>query len=92
MFTPFAAVQGALIANALIGQRISCRHAICVSVVVLKPSHHDDANGEPMPSFASDAEIELAAQLRHKLEARLLEASVKNTAAEATDTVNSNTR
>jgi hypothetical protein len=68
-----------------------------VSVVVVKPSHRDDANGEPTPAFASDAEIELAAQLRHKLEARLLETSVapsssKTAAADTTDTINSSTR
>jgi len=73
MFTSFAGVQAALIANALIGHRISCGHAICVSVVVPILSHHDDADREPTPAFASDAEIELAAQLRHKLETRLLE-------------------
>ena len=57
-------------------------------LVVLKPLHHDDANGEPTPTFASDAEIELAAQLRRKLETRLLETS----SAETTDTVDSSTR
>ena len=61
-------------------------------LVVLKPLHHDDANGEPTPTFASDAEIELAAQLRHELEARLLEASSKKTAAGATATIDSTTR
>jgi len=61
-------------------------------LVVLKPLHHDDANGEPTPTFASDAEIELAAQLRHELEARLLEASSKNTAAGTTATIDSITR
>jgi hypothetical protein len=64
---------------------------------VLKTSHHDDATGEPTPTFASDAEIELAAQLRLKLEARLRETSPaplspKNTLAETTDTINSGTR
>jgi hypothetical protein len=31
-----------------------------------------DVSVEPAPSFASDAEIALAAQLRHQLEERLL--------------------
>jgi len=57
--------------------------------MVLKPSHHDDADREPTPAFASDAEIALAAQLRHRLEERLLEASSNKTAAETTDTINS---
>ena len=93
----FAAVPAALIANALIGHRISCRHAICMNVMVLKPSHHDDADREPTPAFASDAEIELAAQLRHELETRLLETSdappsSNNKAAKTTATINSTTR
>jgi hypothetical protein len=35
-------------------------------------SHDHNASVEPAPSFASDAEIELAEQLRHQLEERYL--------------------
>jgi len=42
---------------------------------VLKVIRHPDSSGEPAPAFASDAEMELAEQLRHKLEERYLEAS-----------------
>jgi len=64
---------------------------------VLKVFHHPDLSGEPTPAFASEAEIELAEQLRHQLEARLLETSVapsssKNTSAGTTGTINSRTR
>jgi len=41
---------------------------------VLKVIRHPDSSGEPTPAFASDAEMELAEQLRHKLEERYLEA------------------
>jgi len=34
--------------------------------------HNHDASVEPAPRFASDAEIALAEQLRHRLEERLL--------------------
>jgi hypothetical protein len=34
--------------------------------------HNHNASVEPAPSFASDAEIELAEQLRHQLEERYL--------------------
>ena len=34
--------------------------------------HSHNASAEPAPSFASDAEIELAEQLRHQLEERYL--------------------
>lgn len=34
--------------------------------------HNDDANGDPAPSFASDAEIQIAEQLRHQLEEQRL--------------------
>ena len=42
---------------------------------MLKVIRHPDSSGEPAPAFASDAEMELAEQLRHKLEERYLEAS-----------------
>jgi len=42
---------------------------------VLKVLHHPDSSGEPTPAFASDAEMALAEQLRHKLEQRSLEAA-----------------
>jgi hypothetical protein len=64
---------------------------------VIKIFHHPDSSGAPTPAFASDAEIELAAQLRHQLEARLLETSAapsssKNTLIAITDKVNSTAR
>jgi hypothetical protein len=64
---------------------------------VLKIFHDPESSGEPTPAFASDAEIELAARLRHQLEARLLETSAapsssKDTSVETTDTINSSTR
>jgi hypothetical protein len=34
--------------------------------------HNRDTNGDPAPSFATDAEIEFAGQLRHQLEERYL--------------------
>jgi len=34
--------------------------------------HNHDTNSDPAPSFATDAEIELADQLRHQLEERYL--------------------
>jgi hypothetical protein len=34
--------------------------------------HNHDANGDPAPSFATDAEIEIAEKLRHQLEERYL--------------------
>ena len=34
--------------------------------------YNHGTNGDPMPSFATRAEIELAEQLRHQLEERLL--------------------
>lgn len=37
------------------------------------PAH--DANVEPAPRYASDADIELAQQLRHQLEERYLDPS-----------------
>src|SRR6476620_353236 len=72
-------------------------HAICISPGVVKIFHPPDPSGEPTPAFASDAEIELAEQLRHQLEARLLEASAappfsNNASAETTDANNSSTR
>jgi hypothetical protein len=34
--------------------------------------HNSDSNSDPVPSFATDAEIEFAEQLRHQLEERYL--------------------
>ena len=34
--------------------------------------HNHDINGDPAPSYATDAEIELADKLRHQLEERYL--------------------
>ncbi len=34
--------------------------------------HNCDTNGDPAPSFATDAEIEFAEQLRYRVEERLL--------------------
>jgi hypothetical protein len=64
---------------------------------VAKIFHPPDPSGEPTPAFASEAEIELAEQLRHQLEARLLETSAapsfsKNASAETTDANPSSTR
>jgi hypothetical protein len=60
---------------------------------VLKLFRHPHSSGEPTPAFASEAELELAEQLRHRLEARLLEmteatSSSKDPSAETTDKVN----
>jgi hypothetical protein len=38
------------------------------------PRHTLDAPDEPAPAFASDAEIKLAEQLRHRIEERYLAA------------------
>ena len=37
--------------------------------------HNHDNGGDPQPSFATDAEIEIADQLRHQLEERYLKPS-----------------
>ena len=37
--------------------------------------HNHDTGGDPQPSFATDAEIEIADQLRHQLEERYLKPS-----------------
>ncbi len=34
--------------------------------------HNNDANSDPAPCFATDAEIEIADRLRHQLEERYL--------------------
>ena len=34
--------------------------------------HNHDINGDPAPNVASDADIEIAEQLRHQLEERYL--------------------
>ena len=49
-----------------------CWHAICEKkLAMLKIEfHHPDTSVEPAPSFATDAEIALAEQLRHQLEER----------------------
>ena len=39
--------------------------------------HNHDTNDDPAPSFATDAEIELADQLRHQLEERYLAPSAQ---------------
>ena len=39
---------------------------------MLKIELHNDTNGDPAPSFASDAEIQIAEQLRHQLEEQRL--------------------
>ena len=38
--------------------------------------HNHDTNGEPVVTFATDAEIAIADQLRHRLEERFLARSV----------------
>jgi hypothetical protein len=97
MFTCGVATQPSLLRIALFPRPISYGHAICVSGGVRKIFHHPDPSGEPTPAFASEAEIELAEQLRHRLEARLLETAVarsssEKTLAETTDAINSSTR
>jgi hypothetical protein len=42
--------------------------------------HNHDTNGEPVVTFATDAEIAIADQLRHRLEERFLARSVRNDA------------
>lgn len=65
----------------LFQRRISGGHALCVNAAMLKILHRlkilrrPAANVEPGPTFASNAEIELAAQLRHQLEERYFEPS-----------------
>jgi len=43
--------------------------------------HNFDAIGDPPPAFATDAEIEIAEQLRHRLEERYLAPSSDHTYA-----------
>ena len=40
--------------------------------------YNHDNGGDPPPSFATDAEIEIADQLRHQLEERYLKPSTPN--------------
>jgi len=44
--------------------------------------HNYDAGVEPAPSFATDADIALAQQLRHQLEERYLGASAEHSTLE----------
>jgi hypothetical protein len=41
--------------------------------------HNHDRIGDPQPTFATDAEIEIADQLRHQLEERYLRPSTPGT-------------
>ncbi len=97
MFTWALQYKSLLLRSALFRRSIFGGHAICINEGVLTTLHHPDPSGEPTPAFASDAEIELAEQLRHQLEARLLETSVKsssskNTSAETSDSIKFNKR
>jgi hypothetical protein len=65
-------VQRFIVGIALICRPIRGGHGLCFSAVVLK-SPRPDTSAEPPPKFASDAEIEFAEQLRHRLEERYLE-------------------
>jgi hypothetical protein len=49
--------------------------------------HNHDTNEDPAPSFATDAEIELADQLRHQLEERYLAPSAPAAALPARSSV-----
>ena len=81
LFTWTAATGALLSRSALFQRRISDGHALCVSAVMLKILHRlkilrrAATSVEPGPTFASDAEIELAAQIRHQLEERFFEPS-----------------
>ena len=44
-----------------------------------EPQNHD-TDGDPVVTFATDAEIAFADQLRHRLEARFLARSMRNDA------------
>jgi hypothetical protein len=59
----------------LFQRAIYCGHAICISAVMFQPPYQPAPSAEPTPTFASDAEIELAARLRQQLEARYLQPS-----------------
>jgi len=50
-----------------------CWHAVCERPFMLKIQlHNHDAGVEPAPSFASDAEVQLAERLRRQIEERYL--------------------
>ena len=75
MFTPDAAMQTRSSAHRVVSvPQFSTGTQYAWSSGVLKVIHQPDSSGEPTPAFASDAEVELAEQLRHKLEQRYLEA------------------
>ena len=75
MFTPDAAMQTRSSAHRVVSApQFSTGTRYAWSPSVLKVIRHPDSSGEPAPAFASDAEMELAEQLRHKLEELYLEA------------------
>ena len=67
---------------ALFPRCICSGHALCMKAAMLKILHRlkilrrAATSMEPGPTFASDAEIELAAKLRQQLEERYFEASL----------------
>jgi hypothetical protein len=68
-------VERFILSIALFQRRIPCGHGLCIGALMPNPFPPPGTGVEPTPNFASTAEIELAEQLRHKLEERYLEAS-----------------
>ena len=83
LFTRVAAGEALHIEIALFPRRISDGHALCISAAMLKILQRlkilrrPATSMEPGPTFASDAEIELAARLRHQLEERYFDPSTE---------------
>jgi hypothetical protein len=75
LFTSAAAASARVLSIALFQRWISSGHALCIDVGMAKISQHPDTGAEPSPKFASEAELELAAKLRHQLEERYFEPS-----------------
>jgi len=81
LFTWTAATGALHSRSALFQRRISDGQALCTSAAMLKILHRlkimprAATSVEPGPTFATDAEIELAAQMRHQLEERYFEPS-----------------
>jgi len=79
LFTRVAAGEALHFPISLFPRRISDGHALCINAAMLKILHRlkilrrQATSMELGPTFASDAEIELAARLRQQLEERYFE-------------------
>ncbi|HSQ83028.1 MAG TPA: hypothetical protein VLU54_18160 [Casimicrobiaceae bacterium] len=79
LFTRVAATEALHTSITLFSCRISDGHALCMNAAMLRILHRlkmlrrPAASMEPPPTFTSDAEIELAARLRHQLEQQYFE-------------------